>query len=86
MKSYGQAVYKRTVEIVNALTGSELSEVSDNPHIDRVMCQEEVLPECAWSYLPLYYGKTKEWFLMHLRLTHSYNHIGQICLVKKLLA
>ena len=85
LKSYGQAVHKRTVEIVNALTGSELSEVPDNAHIDRVMCQEEVLPECAWNYLPLYYGKTKGWFLMHLGLTHSYYHIGQISLAKKLL-
>ena len=85
LKSYGQAVHKRTVEIVNALTGSELSEVPDNAHINRVMCQEEVLPECAWSYLSLYYGKTKGWFLMHLGLTHSYYHIGQISLAKKLL-
>ncbi|MCG8604625.1 DinB family protein [bacterium] len=85
LRAYGQAVSDKTVDVVTSLQESDLKVVPANEHIKRVMCDEEVLPECAWSYLPLYYGKSRGWFLIHLGLTHSYYHIGQISLAKKLL-
>jgi hypothetical protein len=85
LRDYGRAVSKNTVTVVTAIAESDLHDVPSNEHINRVMCEEEVLPENVWSYLPLYHGKNRGWFLMHLGLTHSYYHIGQISLARKLL-
>ncbi len=78
LKGYRQAVKTRTLRFVENVNDHDLAEIVSTEHIDRVICRERTMPEEAWDLLPLYYGKSREWFLLHVCLTHPFYHLGQI--------
>ena len=84
LKSYREAVKSRTMNLISSVEQIDLSEILTKERIEEVICKEEIMPEDSWNMLPLYYGKSKEWFLLHVSLTHPFYHLGQISTMAKL--
>lgn len=80
---YRRAVQEATIQSVSEFSPSDLSRSISKEKVVQIICKEGTMPESTWNLLDLYYGKTKEWFLLHVCLTHHFYHLGQISAMMK---
>lgn len=85
LKGYNEAVHKRTLEIMPSLTAAMLDEVLDENHRLSVAVDEGYANPNLPSMVSVYQNWTKGECLMHLGLTHNYEHIGVIGTVASLM-
>lgn len=83
---YLSAVHSRTLSILDEIDARRLSERVGRDEVENVMIGEGVLYAGAHHFLDLYVDQPRGWFLSHLGLAHSYYHLGQLVLAKKLWA
>lgn len=83
LRAYHAAVGRRTEEIARSFRPEDLDVVPDRSQIHQ-LCQEIFGPNIAGVAEEFYAGHTKGWFLGHLGLTHSFEHLAQAVLVRKL--
>ncbi|MEL6306339.1 MAG: hypothetical protein AAFQ20_16370, partial [Bacteroidota bacterium] len=62
-----------------------LDEKLDPKYLNSVMIGQGVLHEKALWVEEFYQTKKRSWFLIHMGLTHSFEHLGQIMIIRKLL-
>jgi len=85
LHDYSNAVYKRTLTIVDQLTSESLDEVVTEERSRLVMIDEGVAHPKAADLVQLYTGWTKGKALFNHGLTHPYQHIGEIGVIAGLL-
>ena len=79
-------VGERTMEIVNKLDSASLDAIVTDDHILQVLKEEgAVKPEKVMDSLAAYKGNPKGWFLMHMGMTHTYIHIGEMNTIASLM-
>jgi hypothetical protein len=80
LKQYHQAVGERTLDV------STLDAIVTDEHVTQVLTAEgAVKPERLKSAFDAYQGNSKGWFLMHMCLTHTYIHIGEMNTIASLM-
>lgn len=85
LKNYHEAVGVQTMEVFEQLPELSLEENLDKDYLHKVMIDEGVLHENAFWVEAFYQTKKRAWFLAHMGLTHSFEHLGQIMVIRKLL-
>ncbi len=85
LKSYHEEVGVQTLKVFSQLDHIELDTKFDKDYLHQVMVEEGVLHKNALWVESYYQTKNKFWFLGHLGLTHNFEHLGQIMVVRKLL-
>ena len=86
LKQYHQAVGERTLEVVNKLDAPSLDAIVTDEHVTHVLSAESaVKPERFKSAFEAYQGNSRGWFLMHMGLTHTYIHIGEMNTIASLM-
>ena len=85
LREYHEKVGEQTLRVFKNLPAVDLSEKPDKDLLHQVMIQEGVLHKNALWVEEFYQTKIKSWFLVHMGLTHSFEHLGQIMVIRKLL-
>ncbi len=85
LHGYRSAVVQRTLHVVEQLPPGYLEEVPADEHVLHVMLEEGVAGPAAGWLEHHYVGQRHGWYLFHCCLTHSFYHLGQALLVRKLL-
>lgn len=85
LKNYHEAVGEQTVKVFKEVSDIPLYEKLDKEYLHKVMIDEGVLHKNALWVEEFYQTKERAWFLVHMGLTHSFEHLGQIMLIRKLL-
>lgn len=85
LKGYNDAVHQRTLEILPTLTATMLDEVLDEAHRLSVAVDEGYANPDLPGMEMVYQNWTKGECLMHLGLTHNYEHIGVIGTIASLM-
>jgi hypothetical protein len=85
LRDYHLAVGKRSGAVVASIDADTLDQVPDAFYLSRVLFDEGVLHTNAEWVAQNYSGKPKAWFLLHLGLTHNYEHLGEIRTILSLL-
>lgn len=85
LHGYRGAVVQRTLQVVEQLPAGQLEEVIADAHVLHVMLEEGVAGPAAGWLEDHYVGQQRGWHLFHCCLTHSFYHLGQALLVRKLL-
>ncbi len=86
LQDYSKEVAKRTLEIVGKLEIVSLDEIVPDEHILKVLGEEgAVKTERLKDSLGNYQGNSRGWFLMHMGMTHTYIHIGEMNTVASLM-
>ena len=86
LQEYARQVGERTLEIVDKLDPCSLDAIVTDEYIIRVLKEEgAVKPERIKGSLEAYQGNPKGWFLMHMGMTHTYIHIGEMNTVASLM-
>ena len=85
LREYHERVGEQTLRVFDQLASIQLHEKLDNDHLHRVMIGEGVLHENALWVEEFYQQQLRSWFLIHMGLTHSFEHLGQLMVIRKLL-
>jgi hypothetical protein len=86
LEEYSTQVGERSVEIVNRLDPVSLDAIVTDDYILQVLKEEgAVKPEKVMDSLAAYRGNPKGWFLMHMCMTHTYIHIGEMNTIASLM-
>ncbi|MDT0608319.1 DinB family protein [Croceitalea rosinachiae] len=85
LKNYHEAVGEQTTKVFKKVADMPLYENLDKDYLHKVMIDEGVLHKNALWVEEFYQTKQKAWFLVHMGLTHSFEHLGQLMLIRKLL-
>ena len=85
LQKYQHAVGEQSTQLFSDLTTMGLDQVIDPDYLHKILIDEGVLHQNALWVEDVYLGKKKMWFLVHLILTHNFEHLGQIMLLRKLL-
>ena len=85
LKGYHEAVHQRTLEIVPSLTTELLGEMLDESRRLSIAVDEGYANPDLPSMVSVYQNWTKGECLMHLGLTHNYEHIGVIGTIASLM-
>lgn len=85
LREYHEKVGEQTLKVLSELDRIELDVKLDKNHLHKVMIDEGVLHENALWVEEFYQTKNRSWFLAHMALTHSFEHLGQLMLIRKLL-
>ncbi|MEL6974720.1 MAG: DinB family protein [Bacteroidota bacterium] len=85
LKEYHNAVGTQTEKIFAGINTVNLDEKLDPKYLNSVMIGQGVLHEKALWVEEFYQTKKRSWFLIHMGLTHSFEHLGQIMIIRKLL-
>ena len=85
LREYHEKVGEQTLRVFDQLDQIILDEKLDKTHLNKVMIEEGVLHKNAYWVEDFYQTKIRAWFLVHMGLTHSFEHLGQIMLIRKLL-
>ena len=86
LKEYHQMVGSRTCEVLNDLSATDFNQVLQDAHLRGVLEEEGAvrITERQQVY-ESYQGMTRGWVLMHLGLTHTFQHIGEAMTIASLL-
>ena len=85
LKEYHEEVGKQTLEVFHRLDSLSLDTPLEEAYLHQVVVGEGVLhPNALWVE-EFYKPKIRSWFLVHMGLTHSFEHLGQVMLIRKLL-
>lgn len=86
LSGYHRAVGVRTAEILAGLADTFLNDVLDVNYLTQVLQVEgAVRDQEASQVIEAYQGMTKGWILMHLGLTHTFQHIGEATTIASLM-
>jgi len=86
LREYATRVGERTFEIVDKLDPACLDAIVSEDHILQVLKEEgAVKPEKVKDSLAAYQGNPRGWFLMHMGMTHTYIHIGEMNTIASLM-
>ena len=85
LKAYHEKVGEQTLQVFQKLDQIKLDEKIDPNYLNQVMIKEGVLHERALWVEAFYQTKIRAWFLVHMGLTHNFEHLGQIMLIRKLM-
>ena len=85
LREYHEKVGEQTLKVFQQLENIPLDEKLDKDRLNQVMIGEGVLHENALWVESFYETKIRSWFLVHMGLTHSFEHLGQIMVIRKLL-
>lgn len=85
LQNYHEEVGKKTLEVFGQLDQIDLESKIDENYLNQVLIHEGVLHKNALWVEAFYRTKIRSWFLVHMGLTHSFEHLGQIMLLRKLL-
>jgi len=85
LREYHEEVGKQSIKVFGQLDQIELNVKLDPSYLHKVMIDEGVLHENALFVEEFYRTKLRSWFLVHLGLTHNFEHLGQIMVIRKLL-
>ena len=86
LHQYAKQVGNRTVVIVENLVPSSLDAIVSDEYVTRVLKDEgAVKPENFKRSFEAYQGNAKGWFLMHMGMTHTYIHVGEMNTVASLM-
>ena len=85
LREYHEQVGKQTLRVFDQLASIQLEEKLDKDHLHEVMIDEGVLHENALWVEEFYQQQLRSWFLVHMGLTHSFEHLGQIMVIRKLI-
>ncbi|MEM7027968.1 MAG: DinB family protein [Chloroflexota bacterium] len=83
---YFQAVGARTQSIVQALDCKRLQETPAPDHLKHVVFDEGIFMRDCEQIMQYYQARNKGWFLMHLGLTHNFQHYGEIVTLASLVS
>ncbi len=75
---YRRAVKEASIQVIQNMDSSGLSKTPAKEKVRQIICDEGTMPASTWHLLDLYYGKSKEWYLLHVCLTHPFYHLGQM--------
>ncbi len=75
---YRKAVREVSIQVIRDTDSSVLSIIPSKEKVRQIICEEGTMTASTWQLLDLYYGKSKEWFLLHVCLTHPFYHLGQM--------
>ncbi len=81
LKSYHKGLNERLTLVLEDLDSLNLDEKPPRELIQQVACNEKLIPEGSWHLVNSYYGKSREWFLLNMCLTHAYMHLGQMTML-----
>lgn len=84
--NYRKAIKNKTLQLIDNIESIDLKVSPSQKFIEQVICTEQTMPESMWNLLDLYHGKSKEWFLLHVSLTHPFYHLGQIIAISRALS
>ncbi|MEQ8363689.1 MAG: hypothetical protein RIF39_09035 [Cyclobacteriaceae bacterium] len=85
LNNYQKAVYIHNVAMVNQMQSEDLSTDWDDNYLNKVLFDEGHLDTSTKNILPVYQKKTREWFIVHTLVAHSFYHIGQLSVIKQLM-
>jgi hypothetical protein len=86
LHAYHQAVGKRTVDLLEKLDIESLDLPVPEDYLMKVLKDEgAVRNDNLAGVRESYLNKTRGWFLMHLGLTHTFQHVGEVTTVASLL-
>ncbi len=85
LRDYHEKVGEQSLKVFANLEQIRLDEKLDQDYLHQVMIEEGVLHRDALWVEAFYQTKARSWFLAHMGLTHSFEHLGQIMLIRKLL-
>lgn len=85
LRDYWTAVGRGTCEVVHALRPEALDEVIEPAYLHQVLFEEGVAGPAGVNMEQVYQGKSKGWFLVHLGLTHNYEHSAEAFVIRGLL-
>jgi hypothetical protein len=85
LRAYWAAVGRGTREVVHALRPEALDEGIEPAYVHQVLFDEGVAGPNAAFMEQAYHGRTKAWFLVHLGLTHNYEHSAEAFVISGLL-
>ena len=84
--NYHKGLNERLTLVLEDLDSFNLEEKPPRELIHQVACNEKLIPEGSWHLVNSYYGKSREWFLLHMCLTHAYMHLGQMAMLATIAA
>jgi hypothetical protein len=85
LRSYWGSVGRRTVEVVTGLTPDDLDAVNDRAHVQQVIFDEGAIHgEHQAAILDLWSEMTRGYALAYLGLTHTFQHLGDMGIVRGL--
>lgn len=85
LHGYSDAVYARTLEIIDQLDVDTLDETMQADRLRVILFDEGLAGERGAGLLENYTGWSKGKVLMNLGLTHPYQHVGEIGVILSLL-
>ncbi len=85
LRNYHEEVGKKTLDVFGQLDQIDLESKIDETYLNQVLIDEGVLHQNALWVEAFYRTQIRSWFLVHMGLTHSFEHLGQIMLLRKLL-
>lgn len=85
LRDYWTAVGRGTYEVVQALRPEALDEVIEPAYLHQVLFEEGVAGPNASFMERAYQGQKKAYFLAHLGLTHSFEHVAEALVIRGLL-
>lgn len=86
LREYHQSVGKRTAEILENTSARGFDQVLEEDHLIKVLREEGAARDTeVTNVFTSYQGMTKGWILMHLGLTHTFQHIGEVTTIASLL-
>jgi hypothetical protein len=85
LRSYWDAVGRRTADVVAALTPDDLDQTIDAGHVRRVIFDEGAIQSDQKEELHgLWIGMSRGYTLNYLGLTHTFYHFGEIDVIRGL--
>ncbi len=86
LQEYATKVGERTLQVVDKLDSASLDAIVSDDFILQVLKEEgAVKPEKVKASLAAYQGNPKGWFLMHMGMTHTYIHVGEMNTIASLM-
>ena len=82
---YHQLVGQRTIEVLKYYPANNFNRELEDAQLHKVLGEEEAALETeVTNVFNSYQGMTRGWVLMHLGLTHTFQHIGEATTIASL--
>ncbi|HCM75505.1 MAG TPA: hypothetical protein DIS90_03930 [Cytophagales bacterium] len=84
LENYRTAVFKNNIDTLSRIQSEDLTTDWNDDYLNNVLFTEGTLDKGTNNILPVYQKKTREWFVVHTLVAHSFYHIGQLSVIKQL--
>lgn len=85
LEEYRKAVFFNNMKVVNQIQSEDLSTDWSDEYLGKILFDEGHIDAAIKNILPVYQKKTREWFVVHTLVAHSFYHIGQLSVIKQLI-